>query len=438
MADVLGVVSRILFIELRRTPALWSALVLLAAWAGLLYNAPERWTSGYMILALDQRWYLSVFLGLAMAAGAAQGRRDHRSRVTEMFAGVARPRLQQAVPLLLAYGSTVASAYAGATGLAALRLAGTAEYLAAGAFAGVVAAGAVAMVAAVWFGLAAGRLLPYLVTAPLLAIASFASPVVARGITGDREWLSTLLFPSYGLGGGSDFDTMPGRVSVAQLLYLAGLAAGAALLFAAAHWRARLVALVPPLLGAAAAVLVLQGGSAFVRNPIDPDARELVCTADAPQVCVARIHSGVLDEVTPPARAALAKLARLPGAPSRAVEHLDFGSKVVDQSADVVLIPLFIGDDGHAREPGKIEGYMVRNLGVVPFVCPDEAPGTDEVVVEAASAWLLGTEPELPAARPLWQRLEKLDEREAAARVAAVRRAILACEPGDGLLTTRR
>ncbi|MCM4082766.1 hypothetical protein [Paractinoplanes hotanensis] len=429
--------SRILFIELRRTPALWSALALLAAGTGLLYNAPQRWTSGYMILALDQRWYLSVLLGLALAIGAAQGRRDHRSRVTEMFAGVARPRLQQAVPLLLVYGSTVAAGYAGATGLAALRLAGTAEYLRAGAFAGVVAAGAVAMVAAAWFGLAAGRLLPYLVTAPLLAIASFASPLVARGITGGREWLSTLLFPSYGLGGGSDFDTIPGRFSLAQLVYLTGLAAGAALLFAAAHWRARLVAVLPPFLGAATAVLVLQGGSAFVRNPVDPDARELVCTADAPQVCVARIHSGVLDEVTPPARAALAKLARLPGAPSRAVEHLDWDSKV-DQSADVVLIPLVIGDDGHAREPGKLEGYMVRDLGVVPFVCPGEAPGTDRAVVEAASAWLLGTEPEQPEARSLWQRLTKLDEREAAARVAAVRRAILACEPGDGLLTSRR
>lgn len=112
---VLPDVRRILFIELRRSDALWVAVVLLAAGAGLLYAAPERWPSGYMMLAMDQRWYLPFFLGLAMAAGAAQGRREHRSRVTELFAGVARPRLQQVAPILMAYGGTVVVAYVGAT-----------------------------------------------------------------------------------------------------------------------------------------------------------------------------------------------------------------------------------------------------------------------------------------------------------------------------------
>src|SRR5690242_19468711 len=109
---------------------------------------------------------------------------------------------------------------------------------------------------------------PYLVTAPLLAIASIVSPLIARDVTWRREWLSTLIFPSYGLGGASDFATFPGRLSLAQLLLLAGLAAGAARLYAATHWRARLVALLPAALGAAAAVLVLQGGSAFVKNAV--------------------------------------------------------------------------------------------------------------------------------------------------------------------------
>jgi hypothetical protein len=432
-------VSRILRIELRRSAVLWAAATLLITGVWLLYSARDRWTSGYMLLALDQRWYLPLLLGLAMAAGAAQGRRDHRSGVGELFASVPRPRAWQVVPMLLAYGTAMFVAYAGATGLAALRILGTAHYLRAGAFAGVVAAGATAVVAAAWFGLAVGRILPHLATAPALAVASMASPLAAQGVTGHREWLSSLLFPAYGLGGSTDFAGLPGRFSIAQLLYLAGLAAGAALLFAAARRRARLQALLPPVLGAAAAVLILQGGSAFAEDPIDPVARELVCTHDAPRVCVTRLHSGVLGEVTPPARAAIATLARLPNAPSRAQEYLDPEDKSLEQSADTLLIPFAIGHDGHVIDPDRIEGYLLDNVGVLPFPCPDDAPGTDPAVVEAATSWLLGTEPEGrdaddTRARELLRSLRDLDEREAAVRVAAVRQAVMSCAPGDDIL----
>jgi hypothetical protein len=426
---------RIVRIELRRSAAIWAGSTLLAAGAGLLYAARERWTTGYMILAMDQRWYLPLLTGLAVAAGAWQARREHRCRVTELFASVPRPRAHQVVPVLLVFGLAAFAGYVGAWALAALRIAGTAEYLRAGAVAGVVLAGAVAVVVAAWFGLVAGRALPYLVTAPALAIATFATPLVARGITGHREWLSALLFPGYSVGGATDFATVPGRFSVAQVLYLTGLAASAALLFAAARQRARIVALLPALLGATAAMLILQGGSAFVADPIDPAARELVCTGDAPYVCVARVHSGVLDEVTPPARAALAKLARLPGAPSKAEEDLG-------QYPDSLLIPLTIGDDGHANHVDRLDAIMLSNVGVLPFVCPDESPGPGAAVVDAATSWLLGTEPAQPhggngatGARELWLALRNLDEQEAAARVGAVRRAILTCSSGDDLLT---
>ncbi|MFI7545090.1 hypothetical protein [Actinoplanes sp. NPDC049599] len=426
---------RIFRIELRRSAARWAGLMVLTASAGLLYSARERWTAGYMILAMDQRWYLSLLTGLAVAAGAWQARREHASRVTELFASVPRPRAHQVVPMLLVYGVVAFVAYVGAWSLAALRIVGTAEYLPAGAVAGVVVAGAVAVVAAAWFGLVVGRMLPSVLTAPALAVATFATPLVARGITGRREWLSTLLFPGYGLGGDStDFATVPGRFSIAQMLYLTGLAAGAALLFAAAQHRARIVALAPALLGAAAAVLILQGGAAFVRDPVDPAARELVCTGDAPHVCVARVHSGVLDEVTPPARAALAKLARLPGAPSRAEEDLS-PMRQVGEYPDSMLVPLTIGDDGHVNHRDRLESIMLDNVGVLPFVCPDEATGPDAAVVDAATSWLLGTAAHTARAGDLLLTLRGLDEQEAAARVGAVRRAILTCSSGDDLLT---
>ncbi|AGZ41101.1 hypothetical protein [Actinoplanes friuliensis] len=429
--------TRILRIELRRSGVAWMGVLLLVAGTWLLYAAPYRWTSGYMILAMDQRWYLSFLTGLAVAAGAWQGRREHRSGVLELFAGVPRPRAQQVAPILTVYGITAFVTYAGAWGLAAVSIVDTAEYLRAGAVAGVLVAGALAMVTAAWFGLAAGRLLPYLATAPLLAVATFATPLVAKGITGNREWLSALLFPSSTLGGPDDFATVPGRFSVAQVLYLTGLAASVALLFAVARKRA----LLPALLGIIAAVLVLQGGSAFVKEPIDAAARELVCTADTPKVCVARVHSGVLDEVTPPARAALAKLARLPDAPTSAEENI-IPQLDIANYPDSMPIPMSIGDDGHVYEAGNLEHIMVSNVGVLPFVCPDESPGTDPVVVNAATAWLLGVDPaqldlateDVAPARKVWLQLRKLDEREAAARVSAVRRAVLSCSSGDDLL----
>jgi len=309
-----------------------------------------------------------------------------------------------------------------------------------------VAVGALAVAAGAWFGLAVGRVLPYVVTAPFLAIAAMMSSVAAPGITGHREWLSRLLFPSYGLGGSSDFVTIPVRFSIAQLLYLTGLATGAGLLFAAARRRDRLLALLPPTLGAAAALLVLQGGSGFVKDPIDPVARELVCTSDAPRVCVARVHSGVLPEVTSPARAAIARLARLPNGPSSAAEYLDLDSKPVEQSSDTLLIPLTINGDGHVTDAARLDGYLLRNLGVLPFACPEHSPGPDGAVVAAAESWLLDTEPdpaelgsaaETARARDLLRALRKLDEREAAARVAAVRDAVRTCTPGDDLLTGR-
>jgi hypothetical protein len=434
---------RIFGIELRRSAAPWTGLTLLTASTGLLYAARDRWTSGYMILAMDQRWYLPLLTALAAAAGAWQARRERASGVTELFASVPRPRAHQVVPLLLVYGLVTFVGYVGAWSLAALRIVGTAEYLRAGAVAGVVASGVLAVVVSAWFGLVVGRMLPYLPTAPALGIATFAAPLVAPWITGHREWLSSLLFPSAGPADATEYATVHGRFSLAQVLYLTGLAVGVALLFAAARQRARMMALLPVLAGFAAAVLILQGGAAYVSSPIDPAARALVCTSDTPKVCVTRLHSGVLDEVTPPARAALAKLSRLPDAPTKAEEDLATVPGV-GLSRDRLLIPLTIGGEGHANYLDRLENFMLDNVGVRRFACPDDASGPDPVVVDAATAWLVGTEPaqlifpdttDPGRARDLWRALSDLDEQDAAARVAAVRRAVLTCSPGDDLLT---
>lgn len=427
---------RILGIELRRSGALPVAVTLLVVSVALLYSARERWTSGYLILALDQRWYLPLLAALAIAAGAWQGRRDHRSGVTELFATVPRPRSQQVAPVLLVQGATLFVAYVAATITAALYILDTAHYFPAAAVLGVVATGALATLTAAWSGLAIGRLLPHAVTAPALAVAVFATPAIARDVTGNREWLSTLLFPAYGLGGGTDFDTFPTTLSLAQLLYLAGLATTAALLLATTRRRVPPTALIPATLGITTAVVILQAGAPFTPTPTDPTARELVCTPDTPTVCVARIHSGVLPEVTEPARAALARLSRLPNAPTRAVEHLDQNRTAIGQTPDTVLIPLTIDDSGHVNDADRLTGYMLENLGVMRFVCPEDSPGgPPEPLIAAATSWLLNSEPSPgdPETTAHWQQLHKLPEPAAAAQIANIRQAILTCTDIPGV-----
>ena len=130
-----------------------------------------------------------------------------------------------------------------------------------------------------------------------------------------------------------------------------------------------------------------------------------------------------------------------------AAQYLDLGTKPVGQSPDALLIPLTIDDDGHATDAARLDGYLLGNLGVLPFACPEDSPGPDGAVVAAAKSWLLGTEPdpaelgsaaETTRARDLLRTLRELSEREAAARVAAVREAVRTCAPGDDLLIRPR
>ncbi|MEU4221834.1 hypothetical protein AB0F10_41635, partial [Actinoplanes sp. NPDC026623] len=157
--------NRILGIELRRSAAAGTALILLLAGAAILYAAPARWSAGWMPLAMTQRAYLVLLWPLALAAGAWQARREHRSNVTELFATTPRPRAQRVVPTLGALCIAVVGAYLAMVAAGAPWIAGTARYLPPAALA-VVAVGALALVAAAWLGLAVGRLLASAVSAP--------------------------------------------------------------------------------------------------------------------------------------------------------------------------------------------------------------------------------------------------------------------------------
>lgn len=434
--------NRVLRIELRRSAAAGAALILLLAGAVLLHVAPQRWSVGWMQLAMTQRDHLLLLWPLALAAGAWQAHREHRTNVAELFASTARPRPQRVLPALGALGIAVVGAYLATLAVAAPRIVDTAGYLPPASVV-VVAVGALALVAAVWFGLAVGRLVPSPVTAPALAVAGIALLLAGPFAFGDRPWLAMLFLPSYHMSQFSDFQTVAGGVSAAQGVWLAALAVTGVVAFAAGRRRTRALALLPAVLGAALGLLVMPRGADYVDIPIDPVAQELVCTDDTPRVCVSRVHSGLLPEVTPIARRALALLSRLPDAPTTAQEDTRVfidGSTPPPPSPDTVLIPVKADRDGHLAHAGNVLPAMLQGALAMDVVCPD---GQDTDEAKAAAYWLLGREPvaapgELPEeqgeAVRLWQGLRQLPAPEAAARVAAFRDTARACADTTGLL----
>lgn len=431
--------SRVLGIELRRSAAPGAALMLLVVGVVLIYFA-ERilFADGWMQLAMTQRWYLALLSPLALAAGAWQARREHRSNVAELFASTPRPRMVRIVPTLGAMAVAVVAGYLAMGVAGGLWIAGTAEYLPVAVFA-VTAVGGLALIAAVWLGLALGRLLPSPVTAPVLGVAGLGVLLAIPWATRPRGWLAMVFSPLDQMNLPGAYATVPGRVSAAQACWMAALAIAAVLLLASGGWRLRVAALVPLVLGAALAIAVMPQRNRVVIDSVDPVARALVCTADAPRVCVSRVHSGLLTEVAPQARAGLALLAKLPDVPAEV--HEDTTTYPRDGfpvwRPDVVLLTVVAAPNGHF-DHRRTATEVVAGAFASP---PDCERSADLVDTSAATAWLTGQKPEfddpdrLADAVRRWQDLRKLPDPEARARVAALRRAAATCSAGKPMLT---
>jgi hypothetical protein len=223
------------------------------------------------------------------------------------------------VPIAAAMGIAAAGTYPAVTAVGVPRIIDTASYLPVEIFV-VGAVGVVPLVAAVWVGLAIGRLVPVLVTAPALAVAGIGLLLIIPVATGKREWLAFVFSPTYGMSLYADYQTIDNRVSVAQAIWLAALGTAGVVLLMADSSRARVAALLPVVLAAAAAIMVMPRGGDFVAHPVDPVAQEQLCADGTPQMCVSRVHSAVLPEVTPLARQA-------PGAAGAAAGPADRGAR---------------------------------------------------------------------------------------------------------------
>ncbi|MEU5914217.1 hypothetical protein [Micromonospora sp. NPDC047527] len=441
----------ILRIELRRSAAAGAALLTLAVGVAALYLAPGRWSDGWMSLALSTKEYMLLLWPLALAAGAWQGRREHRAKVGELFDTTPRSPARRMLPVLVAMGATLGLAYLLVVVAGAVRIASTAAYFPPDVVA-IVLVGALSLVAAAWLGLGIGRLLPALVTAPALAVAGVLLVFFTAIMRPD--WMSATLSPAYGSNSFYPFQTIDSRVTGALAIWMGALAVTGVLLLVTRSPRARVAAVLPVLLGFGAAAAIVPRDEAALIAPIDPVARELVCTDDAPKVCVTRVNANVLDTLTPLAREGLAVLAKLPDAPTQVHEDArlffssGFSTEAAPPDRDIVTIDVRIDDRGGLAHPAAVVPAIVFGLGANTgtMVCPRNGP------VERAAAYYLldrepvsdvGVVPDMISEEPefnaeavtLWQGLRELPPAEALSRVAAVRDAIVACRDSTGVLS---
>ncbi|MEU6676477.1 hypothetical protein [Streptomyces sp. NPDC046925] len=429
---------RILGIELRRSVSVGAALLIIAVGAIVFHATAGRWSTGWMALVTTQREYLAVLSPLAMAAGAWQSYREHRANVAELFAGVPRPRPQRIVPILAATALAVLAAYLLTLLATGPRIAGTARYLPPAAYA-VVAVGVLTMIASVWLGLAVGRMVPALATAPALAVAGFVLLVFAPHALPDGG--ISVAFSPMGTSMFSDYDTVGGAVSTAQALWMAAVALAAVVLFAVRKRVLGLTALLPLAVGATVTALVVPTGAAYDRSTLDTVAQELVCTDDAPRVCVSRAHKGLLPEVAPKARHALDLLSKTPVTEAHEDTTTFFPPTAPTPRSDTALMKVSVDKRGHLADADEFELSLLVGAFTGPYSCEDNQ---NFPVAVATAYWLLDLKPsdsldgfplDDPGTVTLWKSLKKLPRAEADARVTAVHRAAQKCRDTNGILT---
>lgn len=450
----------ILRIELRRSSAPWAGLLIAAVGAFVLFASNPPYQS-WMELVVIQRDIMQLTWPLALAAGAWQARRERASRVEELVATTPKPRRWRVLPIASAMAIAGAGSYLAMFAGATRHLEDLAAYFPRGAVP-IIALGALAMVAAVWLGLAIGTLLPSPLTAPVLVVIGIAAlallpgVLVAPDVARPGTWL---LFPHLQVprDGLYELQTLSARANLSQGMWLAAVATTGLAVYAAARPRTRIAALVPIALGGAIALPTMPRQLADAWVP-DRGATELVCTSDHPKVCIAKVHAQTLNQLKGPARQALAVLAeRLPPAPTRVVLETDGNRTEGPPPADTLLVrawPFALGKDlaGIPIE-SMLDGAGVPPcpslLGFDPFTLKadrqDPEPNIRYLAARrAAAAWLLqrdlrpappgqGKESEETLAPQALAALRRLPAGEQQARVAALRDAERTCAPGDRL-----
>ncbi|MFD0199513.1 MULTISPECIES: hypothetical protein [Saccharothrix] len=434
---------RILGIELRRTAALVLGVLTVVVVVGMLQWGPSMknsaaWSRQWSTMAEWVRFMLMIAWPLVLGGGAVQGLRDRRSGVDELFGSTPRPRAHRVAWTLGAVATALVAAYAVVLVVGAAQVVSATDYFHL-AWLPVTVVGVVALVGAAALGMGLARLVPSVLTPPLLAVGGLA--LMSLGLGPEQAELGwTLLLPSLPMPV-TVYASVPAAVSAVQLLWFAALAVTGFLLVLR-RWAAVL-----PVLVAGAVAVPLMPMSAAARDEV---AAELVCVE---RLCLTRAHEHERAALAGPAREALRLLAKLPSPPTsvREVPAAVRGEpERGPESTEAVWVNL---DDFtyFRREPPTAEqvtAYLVAGAGT--RTCyGDRIPR--EVSREVAArtvmtAWLTGRVEPLPSFRAwlgeeidalterAWAHLRAMPEADQAVRVQAAREVQAACA-GDALTT---
>lgn len=435
-------------IELRRTVAPWVPVAMLMVSLGLLLFSRGEWNSGsaawnktWLTAVRWPRYLLVLMWPIIVGTAAIQGMRDARAGVSELFGSTPRPAGQRATTLGLALGVAAVAGYL------VLVAAGVGQVVAKGglfttAWVMQLMLGVLSVLAGVALGLGLGRLLPYPITAPVLAVLALAGGFFAQvsGVNGAAPNAVVLL----GIGQvqpHGPFDLPRPAVELGQLSWLLGLTAAGFLLLLASSVRTKALALLPAAAGLAVALPLFPASPTDNYAP-DETAAALVCDGS---VCVTRLHEDWLSTVAGPAKEALQRLEKLPQHPSWVEESAEpfRNTKVGPRDPSRVLMQ----QDDYAMQ-GKsgpsLTMTLLRGAGTLP--CHASSYGGEKNDREDAARWvmaqwLVGSSVPPPSHRQVlwqhqtdsaWAALKAVPEAEQTARVAAARQAELTCT-GDPL-----
>ncbi|WP_409185000.1 hypothetical protein F9C11_12365 [Amycolatopsis sp. VS8301801F10] len=435
-------------IELRRTIAPWVPIAILAVSLGLLvfsrgpwnYDS-AAWNATWLTAVRWPRYLLVLMWPIIVGAAAIQGMRDARAGVGELFGSTPRPAGQRAATLGLALG------FAAVVGYLVLVAAGVGQVIAKGglfttAWVMQLVLGVLSVIAGVALGLGLGRLLPYPITPPVLAVLALAGGFYAQvsGMNGVGPNAMVLL----GVGQvqpHGPFDLPSPAVELGQLSWLLGLTAAGILLLLASSTRAKVFALLPVAAGLAVALPLFPAWS--TDNDVqDKMAAALVC--DGP-VCVTRLHEDWLSTVAGPGKESLRRLEKLPHPPTRVEESTEpfRTNRAGPRDPSRVLI----NQDDYAlqdKSGSSLTLALLSGAGTSP--CHAASYGGEQNDREDAARWVMAQwlvgsytppssrrQPPLqPQTDPAWAALKAAPEAEQTARMAAARQAELTCT-GDPL-----
>ncbi|MFF2045724.1 hypothetical protein ACFVVX_35415 [Kitasatospora sp. NPDC058170] len=455
--------ARVLHIELKRSVAPWAGVVVLGGSLavfclidGIWWKGTAGWTAQWTSMAMWTRYLLAFWWPLAVGMGAVYGLRESRSRTAELLVTTPRPAWHRAAV------SSGAMALALVAGFGLLVLVGGVQvalgrttYTSLG-WLPISLVAALGLVAGAVFGMGVARALPSVFTPPALVVLVLMltglllrqgnEGVLPSGVAPNRL---ALLSPATAEPR-EMLLTLSGSVHLGQTLWLTGLLATGFALLSAVTGRARLLAVVPVLVGAALALPVLP---ATPRDTyvVDRAAAALVC--DGP-VCVTQANRSHLPDLALRSKEALRVLHEILGdrAPNSVREETGLHTlgEQREISADVLLV------DFDERLLVDATGAELTRALIAQGLAPNchgnnerESGGSGHVAVQSvAASWALRDSRLHPLeekgtdayslktwadADAAWAKLTAVSPAEQRSRVARLHAASLSCSGYDQL-----